>query len=224
MSVFFTQETIDLLRELRLNNNRNWYLENKDRVVLARKQMEDFANQLIYGVKKFDKNIGSYEGKQTMYKQHRDIRFSADKSPLKPYISSALFYGNTRLGGNLPCYYIHLEEGFCMLAAGVHSPDNTYLKQIRDEIYYNIVEFENIISEKTFKKYFPSIDSDNRLKNAPKGYPKDWKHIDYLKNKEICPSHFCSIEKIKEDDFLDYVLKAFKSAYQLNEFLFRAKH
>ncbi len=222
MKTCFSKEFFELLRDIRLNNNRDWYLLNKPRVDSARKEMEDFANLLIPMVRQFDKNIGLYEGKDTMYRQNRDIRFSLDKSPYKTYISSALFYGNRRLGGGLPCYYLHLEEASGMIAAGVHAPDSLSLKKIREEILYNVDEFKSIINQKNFLKFYNTIDSEDRLKTSPKGFPKDWPDIDLLRNKEYCPYFYFSIEKAMDKDFLDYVYKAYESAKDLNKFLYRA--
>jgi len=221
MSICFSNDFFECLRDIRLNNNSSWYQENKDRVNSARKEMENFANILIPEVRGFDSNVGVYDAKRTMYKQHRDIRFSKDKSSLKTYISSVIFYGNDKKI-NTPCYYIHMEEGHCMIAGGVYNPERDDLKKIRDEIYYNVEEFESIIYNKTFKQYFDSINNEEPLKNAPRGYPKDWPQIDYLKNKNFTPTHFCSIERAKDKDFINYVLDVFKSIHDLNKFMFRA--
>ena len=222
MRTCFSREFFDTLRDIRLNNNRDWYLVNKSRVSDARNEMEEFANSLIPLVRKFDKNIGQLDAKETMYKQHRDIRFSPDKTPYKSYISSVLFYGSKRMGGNIPCYYLHLEDRSGMIAGGVHAPEPQTLKKIREEIFYNVDEFKSIINKKEFVKYFKTINSEDRLKTAPKGFPKDWEDIDLLRNKEYCPAFFFDIDKAMDKDFLYFVEDAYKSIRDLNEFLFRA--
>lgn len=221
MDTCFSKEFFELLKDLRLNNNGTWYQENKDSVNAARKEMEEFANLLIPGVKAFDTHIGVYDAKQTMYKQHRDIRFSKDKTPLKTFISSVIYYGNDKKV-NIPCYYMHIEEGHCLIAGGIHHPEMADLKKIRDEIFYHVDEFEQIINDKTFKQYFNSINEEEPLKNAPRGYPKDWPQIDYLKNKNFTPSHYCSIEKAQDKDFINYVLEVYKALHPFNKFMFRA--
>ncbi len=66
MKTSFSKEFFELLRDLRLNNNRDWYLLNKQRVIDARKEMEDFVNLLIPQVRKFDNNIDIIDAKDTM--------------------------------------------------------------------------------------------------------------------------------------------------------------
>ena len=221
MSTCFSKEFFQCLSDISQNNNSPWYHQNKERINFARKEMENFANILIPEVRGFDENVGLYDAKQTMYKQHRDIRFSKDKSPLKTYISSVIFNGNSK-ANVLPCYYLHLEKDYCMISGGVYSPEKDNLKKIRDEIFYNIDEFKSIINHKHFKKYFDTINSEDRLKTAPKGFPKDWPDIEIIKNKNFTPSHFCSIEKAQDKDFINYVIDAYKSLADLNKFFFKA--
>ena len=62
------------------------------------------------------------------------------------------------------------------------------LKKIRMEIYQNIDEFIDIIENKDFKKHFSNLDQEQKLKNPPKDFPKDFKHIDLLKYKNYTVS------------------------------------
>ena len=71
-------------------------------------------------------------------------------------------------------------------------------------------------------KWMPSIDSEEKLKMAQKGYSKDWPDIDILKNKHFCSSHFLSPEKMMDKDFLNYTIEAFEALSDLNKFLYRA--
>ena len=74
------------------------------------------------------------------------------------------------------------------VAGGIYMPDPDLLKKIRQEIYYNITEFKKILAEKEFVKYFRSIDDYEKMKNAPKDFPADFKDIDLLKFKSYTVS------------------------------------
>lgn len=221
MKSYFSSEVFSSLMELRENNNRSWYSENKEKINSSRKELEEFVEELLPLIRKFDSKVEMIEAKKTMYKQHLDIRFKKDKTPFKTHYAAIICHGSIKQMG-VPCYYIHIEEGFVMLATGVYSPDVVNLKKIRDEIYYNVDEFNSILNGKKFKKYYEGIDADEKLKNAPRGYPKDWEYIDYLKNKHFCPVHYCSTEKSMKDGFLEYVVEVFKASYEFNLFLSRA--
>lgn len=221
MKTYFSQDVFDSLRDLRLNNNRDWYQQNKERINSSRKELEDFVNLLIPEIRKFDSNIGIIEAKKSMYKQSRDIRFSPDKTPFKIHYAAVLFYGGIKQMG-MPCYYLHIEEGHSMFSGGVYCPEKETLKKLRDEIYYNVDEFKSILNDKSFLKFYNGIDSEEKLKMAPKGYSKDWPDIDILKNKHFTSSHFLSPQKMMDKDFLNYTIEAFEALSDLNKFLYRA--
>ena len=68
-------------------------------------------------------------------------------------------------------------------------PEPPLLKQVRQEIDYNFVDFRKIIEDKKFKKYFKKIDGEQLLK-VPQGYTEDNPALQYLKMKGFtvgCP-------------------------------------
>ncbi|MDR0971123.1 MAG: DUF2461 domain-containing protein [Bacteroidales bacterium] len=217
----FSKELFATLKDMSANNNSQWYHENKSRVNDARKEVALFANELIPQIRKFDNTVGLFEGEKTMYRQFRDIRFSPDKSLLKTYFSTCICCAPMKQNG-VPCYYLHIEETFCMIAGGVYGADKDSIKKIRDEIYYNIDEFNKIMNDKNFKKYFIGFDSDGKLKKAPKGYPNNWEYIEYLKNKHFTPSIYFPAQKAMEKNFKDYVLEVFHSLKDINAFFYKA--
>ena len=67
-----------------------------------------------------------------------------------------------------------------MLAGGSLCLPPNVLKAVRQAIYDNVEEYISIVEDPEFKKYFPVVGEDF-MKTAPKGFPKDFKYIDYLK-------------------------------------------
>src|SRR5574344_1498245 len=110
----FNKSIYEVLELLKQNNNRDWYHANKDTIESARGQLETFINLLLPKVREFDSNVGVWKAKDTLYRQPRDIRFSLDKTPYKTHFAANMCYGNVR-DHNKPCYYVHLEDNYCML-------------------------------------------------------------------------------------------------------------
>ena len=82
-----------------------------------------------------------------------------------------------------PGYYLHIEPGNkSMLAGGMYMPDAANLAKVRQEIDYNTKGFLIVLNNKKFKKLFPKLGDFDKLKTAPKGYPKDHPHLELLKN------------------------------------------
>ena len=77
----FTSETIDFLWELRMNNNKAWMEENRERYRTVLKEPFDALSAAL--TKKFleKKNVPQMDF--SISRINRDVRFSKDKSPYK---------------------------------------------------------------------------------------------------------------------------------------------
>lgn len=75
--------TIKFLQQLKKNNNRPWFEENRKSYESAKTDFTTFVDQLIAGITKFDTPIGELKAKDCMFRINRDVRFSKDKSPYK---------------------------------------------------------------------------------------------------------------------------------------------
>ena len=80
-------------------------------------------------------------------------------------------------------YYIHLEPGHCLVAGGSYCPPPPLLKALRQAVYDNIDEFRSIVEDPAFSQYFPVI-GEKFLKTVPKGFPKDFPYMKYLRCKD----------------------------------------
>lgn len=204
------------LQELAANNNREWFNENRDKYEKARTEFEKLLSAVISRIALFDETIQGVQVKDCTYRIYRDTRFSSDKTPYKTHIGG---YINARGKKSDHCgYYVHIEPGNCLLAGGSICPPPKLLKELRQAIYDNIDEYISIVEDPEFKKYFPVI-GDNFLKTAPKGFPKDFKYIDYLKCKEYACSYNVPDEFFTSPDFLDKTEEVFKQLKRFGDFV-----
>jgi uncharacterized protein (TIGR02453 family) len=211
---------LDFLTRLEKNNNREWFQANKKDYEEAKKEVEQFVNLVIHDLAKLDDTLKFVEAKDCMFRIFRDVRFAKDKSPYKINMGAWITRAGRKSPG--PGYYIHLQPGGSFLAAGVYMPEPDQLKKIRNEIYYNIVEFKSILNDKKVKKYSGGLSDMDKGKMAPRDYPKDFPDIDLLKNKHYIFDYPLHDEMIGSDHFQEVVLMAFRAMYPLNVFLKRA--
>lgn len=219
-----TRSTIDFLKSLKENNNREWFKTNKALFDKAKIEFEVFVDKLIAQIALFDPSIGHQTAKDCVFRIYRDVRFSNDKSPYKThfgaYISAATSKSDIH---SYAGYYFHIEPaGESMLAGGAYMPQGPWLKGIRKEISYNGDELKRIINDGEFAKCFGELEGE-KLKKPPKDYPADHRDIELLKLKSFLAVHKCTDNQIVSDDFLSYSAKAFKTLYPLNHFLNEAK-
>lgn len=205
----------DFLKDLSINNNREWFNEHKDYYLKAQQEFENLLTAIIERISLFDEDIRGVQAKDCTYRIYRDTRFSLDKTPYKNHIGG---YINAKGKKSMHCgYYVHLELDNCMLAGGSICVPSNILKALRQSVYDNIEEYISIVEDPAFKKYFPIV-GETFLKTAPKGFPKDFEYIDYLKCKEFTCAYKVDDKFFLEENMLNHVSDAFKQFKRFGDF------
>lgn len=205
----------NFLKRLSSNNNREWFAEHKNEYLEAQLEFENLLTAIIERISFFDSEIRGVQAKDCTYRIYRDTRFSLDKTPYKNHFGG---YINAKGKKSLHCgYYVHLQLDNCMLAGGSICMPNNVLKALRQSVYDNIDEYLSIVEDKEFKKYFPII-GETFLKTAPKGFPKDFKYIDYLKCKEFTCAYRVSDQFFYEKNMLDKTADVYKQFKRFADF------
>lgn len=208
---------IKFLKELAKRNNRDWFEKNKAKYLQAKQNFEDFLEALHNELLKFDDQLAGLNPRKLGFRIYRDVRFSKDKRPYKVNMGAGFSPGGKMI--QEPGYYIHIEPGKSFVAAGLYMPDSTNLAKIRQEIDFNPKNLLKILNDRKFKKYFDGLDDFDRVKTAPKGYPKDHPQIELLKNKSYISSHNFSDSEVKHKNFAKHVADVCRAIKPLNDFL-----
>ena len=204
------------LKELSENNNREWFNEHRQTYAEVQAEFQKLLAVIIDRISLFDESIRGIAAGDCTYRIYRDTRFSSDKTPYKTHIGG---YINAKGKKSDHCgYYIHLEPGNCLLAGGSLCLPPAVLKAVRQSIYDNIEEYRSIVEDPAFKRFYPVV-GENFLKTAPKGFPKDFKYIDYLKCKEFVCSYQVPDEFFTAPDLLDRTEEAFRQFKRFSDFL-----
>jgi uncharacterized protein (TIGR02453 family) len=210
--------TLEFLKGLKFNNNREWFQNNQTIYKEAKANVELFVQELINEIVLFDPELKGLEVKNCLFRINRDIRFSNDKSPYKTNFGAFIVKGGKKNGDKYAGYYFHIEPGSSMIAGGAYVPPSPWLSAIREKISDETDEFLRIINDKTFKKYFGTVEGE-KLKTAPKGYPSDHPQIELLKLKSFLAMNEVPDEKVLSPGYFEYVTSGFRAMKPLNDFL-----
>ena len=197
-------------KELKLNNNREWFLENKPIFKSHESQVKIFGEELKSSLNKFD-NIDRFK----VFRIYRDVRFSKDKTPFKTHFGLTWHRIKPQFRGG---YYLHLSPGNNFLACGFWDPSPNDLKRIRQELIFDSQNFKDLINENSFRSTWGEL-KGNELKTAPRGVDKNHPDIELIRkkqyifsinysNKEVCEKNFInrlqdSIKKVRP--FVNYM-------------------
>lgn len=210
-------EILDFLRDLAANNDREWFAANKERYLAVKAKVELLAQQLIAAVAEVDPSAARLSVADCTYRIYRDTRFSHDKTPYKTHIG--IFVNPPQGKKSMRCgYYLHLQPEACLFAAGTIGMPSPLVKAIRQSIVDEIDEYRSIIESQEFKSAFTTI-GENLLRTAPKGFPKDWEYIDYLKPRDFCCSTPLSDKFVEAPDLIGRLRPYIAQAKRFNDFI-----
>ena len=71
------------LADLKRNNDREWFQDNKPRSEAARVDFESFVGVLLPKIEAFDPNVAGLDPKKCVFRIYRDTRFSGDKDSVQ---------------------------------------------------------------------------------------------------------------------------------------------
>lgn len=210
------KETIDFLKKLEKNNNRDWFTANKKRFDAANDNIIALADFLIGRIGKFDPEVAGLDPKSCVFRIYRDVRFSKDKSPYKTNLGAFIAPGGRKTMS--PGYYFHIQPAMFFSAAGKHMPDSGELLKMRTAIASNTKEFLKIVEGKKFADRFGGFHGD-RLSRPPKGFAADHEAIEYLKLKSFTVGEEFKEKEALSADYPKMLAESFKASYPLIAYL-----
>ncbi len=212
--------TISFLRELKDNNNKEWFDLHRKDYEGAKSDYLKLVSQILEKLKTIDPALENLEAKKCVFRINRDVRFSKNKDPYKTNMGS--FYSKGGKAVECAGYYFHLEPGSCFIGGGYWMPQGPDLKKIRSEIDYNLEEFTGILQEKTMKKYFGELSQEARLSRPPQGYDADNPAVEYLKLKSFTVTSPLPDEELTNPKLLSNIVDHFRAMKPLVHFLNRS--
>lgn len=210
---------LSFLSKLSVNNNKIWFDEHKKDYLDAKQTMEEKVQKLLNALVAIEPVLVGEDAKKCVFRIYRDVRFSKNKEPYKTNMGAFMVPGGKKSGN--AGYYFHIEPGNSFIAGGIYMPESSVLKKLRQEMLYNIEEFKAIIKDADFKETFGEIYGE-KLKNPPKGFPKEFPDIELLKYKSFTVAHSVSNDQVIAPDFLEYSIEVYRKMQKFNAYINRA--
>lgn len=217
------QTSLDFLSNLKLNNSRKWFEQNRDSYENYRNDILQFTENILIELSKIDPAIlqANLDPKKCLTRVNRDLRFSKDKTPYKSYVLVVL-NKNYPLP-NKAGYFIHIEPDKCSVGGGVWQTTPEYLKKIRQEIDYSFNDINKIITSSKFQKTFPNgIQGVGKLKKMPVGYDTTNPASELLKMKGFCTKESLNDKLITSKDCIQTITDFFKTTKPLIDYINKA--
>lgn len=219
--ILFPQSTERFLSALSRNNNKEWFEKNRDRfyleflqpavqtVIDLGEKIQTFAPNIL-AIPKIDKSI---------FRLHRDVRFSKDKSPYKTNLGLYFWEGK---GKRMECsgFYFHIEPKNFFLGAGMYVFDPHHLKKFREIVSKpeKGKELTSMVKSILRNKNF-SIGGKS-FKKTPRGFDPDYKYSDlFLYNGIYSFYESDSLSKFYKKDIVEFAYQIFREMNPLHQWL-----
>lgn len=216
---YFTPDLIDFLSELRENNSKDWFDENRKRYAKSVKDpFKKFVTDFIDQIREEDPNI-TMEAKNAIFRINRDIRFSKDKTPYKSHLGAVINPGakrNPRVSG----VYLEINPERVRLYGGAYGPEKAPLTRIREEIRDNNEAFHAVIDDPTFKSKFGEVQGEKN-KVLPKEFKEAAATEPYLFHKGFYVFQDLPLDWLYTEDLMDRLMGEYAVVKPFTDFLHR---
>ena len=212
----FPEAGLGFLKGLKRNNNREWFLKHKpvyeesvrapmiQLIEALAKEIEEFAPEILVS-------------KASLFRIHRDTRFSKDKRPYKTHVAASFSVrGFQRHEG--AGFYFHIAPTELWIGGGIYHPPSDELRVVRDHIAGNHERLTKIVEAREFKRLFGALAGEQSTR-VPRGYPRDHPAEHYLRHKDLLAARELEPSKATRPDFLKTLADTFRAMHPLIRFL-----
>ena len=205
-----------LLDELEANNDRDWYAAHK--AEFAAELLDPFEALLGAVTARLARTALPLQGsRKTMYRMHRDVRFSANKLPYKLHVSGLLTPDGTKKETD-GIVYLHCDATGGFVAAGFYLPETAWLEPVRRRMLEEPKAWTKVL--RALGKAELELDREHALKSMPRGFSdaSDHEHADSVKLRSLIVSRKLSPQRWKGDEVVDATATMARDARPLVEF------
>ena len=210
------QTILNFLTDLKANNNREWFQDNKQRYEDSKNKFYGITDVLIAKIKAFDPSVDVLSAKECAFRIYKDVRFSKDKTPYKTNMGAYIAKGGRK--SKYAGYYFHIEPGASFAGGGIYCPQPNILKSVRNTISGNSTPLKAIIHNPTFKTIFSELFGE-KVKTAPRGFDRNHPDINLLRFKSYTVIKSITDKELLSENFLNNVLTIFKTQQPFNDYL-----
>jgi uncharacterized protein (TIGR02453 family) len=195
----FDGEALRFLRRLTRNNNREWFEQHRSVYETeVRDPMRALVEEMDVRLARFAPEL-SGDPRHSVFRIHRDVRFSADKSPYKTNAACQFYHHDAGRGAGQDAQgagaglYFQIADGECFSAGGMWMPARPALEKIREAIAEAPEELDLLVRAPAFRRRFGKLDREAVLTRLPRGYAEGHPADRWLRYKSFTATHMLTV-------------------------------
>ena len=204
--VIIQSSTLQFLKKLEVNNNREWFLANKHLYDRAQENMLEFTEAVLSALNKHDE-IATESPKRALHRIYTDTRFHKNRPPYNPRFAGGFARVKPYLRGG---YTFSIRPGRSRVACGFFNPNPDDLKRIRMDIASEHATWKKLLKGKKLQSTYGTI-TGSTVATAPKGFPKDHAAIELLRLKQFIFRRTFSDKEVVSAEFAAMINESYKN-------------
>ncbi|MBY0505985.1 MAG: DUF2461 domain-containing protein [Bryobacteraceae bacterium] len=210
---------LKFLSDLSRHNDREWFATQTERYQNVRQQFQEFVTQVLLELADTRPAFGEVDPAKCIFRIHRDVRFSKNKTPYKTNISAVISEGGKNT--EAPCGYFQLEPGGkSFVACGLYEPSTAELHQVRQRIAEDPTALRAIL--KGMKRHFPDGFTGEKSVRL-RGFTPDHPAYDLLIFKSFVATRAFTDEQVIAKTFAGQLKASLKAMLPLLDWLNQAR-
>jgi uncharacterized protein (TIGR02453 family) len=187
----FRPQALGFLRRLTRHNTREWFERNR---AVYQQEVRDPLRALV---EEMDVRLARIapelvgDPRRSIFRIHRDVRFSKDKSPYKTNAACQFYHRDAGRGAGQDAegagagLYFQLADGDCFVAGGIWMPARPALDRIRQALADEPEALDEIVAASAFRRRFKAITEEAMLTRLPRGYDQGHPAARWLRYKSF---------------------------------------
>lgn len=212
----FAPEAFAWFAGLEADNSKRWFTAHRETYERAvRGPLDAMLGELA-------DELG---GEVRLFRQHRDVRFSADKSPYKTNAACQFYHCDAGRGAGQDAegagagLYFQIARGECFVAGGMWMPARASLDRIREAIAEAPDDFEGLLGAPAFRRRFRKLDREAQLKRMPRGYAETHPAAGWLRYRSFTATRMMTEREIESPRLPDILGRDFATMVPLVRWL-----
>jgi uncharacterized protein (TIGR02453 family) len=213
----FPEEGLRFLKQLKRNNNREWFAAHKDIYEESvRRPMNDLVEALAGEFSRFAPAMQA-SPKVSLYRIYRDTRFSKDKKPYKTHVA-AVFPPRGLSKHEGAAFYFHISPDELFIGGGLYMPMPEDLQAVRMAIAAKHVAFRRIVENAGFRRAFGGLTGEQLIR-VPRGFAADQPAAAYLRYRQYLAAKELEPKVASSAAFLKVLVETFRAMRPLIDFI-----
>jgi uncharacterized protein (TIGR02453 family) len=175
----FRPAALTFLRALRRHNDRAWFEEHRPTYEAeVRAPLAALVEEVDVQLARVAPEIVG-DPKRSLFRIHRDVRFSRDKSPYKTHAACWFYHGDAGRGVGRETtahggagFYFDIGPTTSSIGGGIWMPPRPTLARLRDRIAEEHTSLARVLRAPTLRRY-GGLAEEAMLARMPRGYDAD---------------------------------------------------